>query len=500
MLLLVFLSSGLFLGWSLGANDAANVFGTAVGSRMIRFGRAAVICSVFLVLGSVIGGAGASHTLGKLGAVNALGGAFVTALAAGLTVAGMTRLSLPVSTSQAIVGAIVGWNLFTGSLTDTDALLRIVGTWVLCPVLAAVFAVLFYRLFSVVFRNLKLHLLWEDMLTRWALIAVGAFGSYSLGANNIANVMGVFVPVAPFGNLDVAGLFTITGTQQLFLLGSLAIALGVFTYSRRVMETVGGSLMHLTPQMALVVVLSQAVVLFLFSSQEIEAALLSAGLPPLPLVPVSSSQAVIGAVLGLGLLKGGHGIRYRVLGEISAGWVATPVVAGLVAFMALFFMQNTFGVDVARDRTWVVDEAAVNRVGRYGVNDPSLRGLLGVEFPSESSLERRLAASTGLDAAGRRRVVSAAEHDRFVVAWEIIEREFAQGVLTPEQLDSLRRLTGREYVHGWALLEDLGDGAPGWREPPASDRLARKRYEALSASVLSAFRADPGEAVVPDDR
>ena len=38
-----FLSSGLFLGWSLGANDAANVFGTAVGARMIRFTTAAMM-------------------------------------------------------------------------------------------------------------------------------------------------------------------------------------------------------------------------------------------------------------------------------------------------------------------------------------------------------------------------------------------------------------------------------------------------------------------------
>ena len=33
----LFLSSGLFLGWSLGANDAANVFGTAVATKMVRF-------------------------------------------------------------------------------------------------------------------------------------------------------------------------------------------------------------------------------------------------------------------------------------------------------------------------------------------------------------------------------------------------------------------------------------------------------------------------------
>ncbi len=45
---LFFLSSGLFLGWSLGANDAANVFGTAVGTRMVRFATATLICSVFV--------------------------------------------------------------------------------------------------------------------------------------------------------------------------------------------------------------------------------------------------------------------------------------------------------------------------------------------------------------------------------------------------------------------------------------------------------------------
>ena len=58
---LVFLAGGLFLGWSLGANDAANVFGTAVGTRMVKFGLAAAVCSLFVILGAVISGAGAAH-------------------------------------------------------------------------------------------------------------------------------------------------------------------------------------------------------------------------------------------------------------------------------------------------------------------------------------------------------------------------------------------------------------------------------------------------------
>ena len=117
-MILIYLSSGLFLGWSLGANDAANIFGTAVGTKMIRFRTAAIICGIFVTIGAVVGGSGATHTLGKLGAVNAIAGAFMVATAAGLTVFWMTKLKMPVSTSQAIVGAIIGWNLFTGSPTD----------------------------------------------------------------------------------------------------------------------------------------------------------------------------------------------------------------------------------------------------------------------------------------------------------------------------------------------------------------------------------------------
>ena len=48
--IIILLLGGLFLGWSLGANDAANVFGTAVGTRMVRFKTAAIVCSVLLYL------------------------------------------------------------------------------------------------------------------------------------------------------------------------------------------------------------------------------------------------------------------------------------------------------------------------------------------------------------------------------------------------------------------------------------------------------------------
>ncbi len=153
-----FLSSGLFLGWSLGANDASNVFGTAVGTRMLRFRTAAIFCSIFVILGAVISGAGASHTLGKLGSVNAVAGAFIVAFAAAMSVYLMTLARYPVSTSQAIVGAIIGWNLFSGSLTDYNSLTKIVMTWVACPVLSAFIAVVLYKLIVFCIKRSKIHM------------------------------------------------------------------------------------------------------------------------------------------------------------------------------------------------------------------------------------------------------------------------------------------------------------------------------------------------------
>ncbi|GMR24979.1 MAG: inorganic phosphate transporter [Ignavibacteria bacterium] len=337
-----YLLSGIFLGWSLGANDTANIFGTAVGTRMIRFRTAAIVTAIFVVLGAVISGAGATHTLGKLGAVNAIAGSFTVALAAAITVAWMTKLKLPVSTSQAIVGAIIGWNFFTGSPTDMNSLVKIVTTWVLSPLLAAALAFVIYKITMAVLPRWRVHLLKQDSYNRLGLLLVGAFGAYSLGANNIANVMGVFVPANPFTDLSFNTLITLSGTQQLFLLGAIAISVGVFTYSYKVMITVGNDLFKLTPVAALVVVLSESIVLFLFASKGLETWLASHGLPTIPLVPVSSSQAVIGAIVGIVLAKRGRGINLKVLGKISSGWITTPVIAAVISFVALYFAQNVF--------------------------------------------------------------------------------------------------------------------------------------------------------------
>lgn len=340
----IFLSSGLFLGWSLGSNDAANIFGTAVTSRMLRFRTAAILCAVFVVLGAVVSGAGAAHGLGKLGAVNALAGSFTVALSAALTVYTMTKWGLPVSTTQAVVGGIVGWNLFSDSPTDLASLSQIAGTWVASPILGALFAWLLYLALIFLIEHVKPHMLWLDHWTRLGLVLAGVFGAYSLGANNIGNVMGVFVDSSPLQDIQIGDLFALSGPQRLFLWGGLAIAVGVF-FSLPVMATIGKGIVPIGPLGGWVVVVSQALVLFIFSSSSLQKFVMDLGLPPIPLVPVSSSQAVVGAVCGIALARGIKGlrqIRWWEVAKIALGWVSTPISAALICFVLLFIVQNVF--------------------------------------------------------------------------------------------------------------------------------------------------------------
>lgn len=345
-MLSLYLVSGLFLGWSLGASDASNVFGTAVTTGMIRY-RTAVICAaIFVILGAFFGGSGTSKTLESLGAINALPGAFVVALSAAVSIYAMVVVKYPVSTSQAIVGAIVAWNIFSGRPTDTKIFMEIAATWVACPVLAAIFAMLLYKLTAKVIQLFRPTLFGLDRGLRVSLLIVGIFGSYSLGANNIANVVGVFIPSVNWPAIDIPLLGQVSGGGQLFLLGGIAIAVGVITYSRNVMDTVGKGIMPLTPMAAFVAVLAHSLVLFIFASKNLSAFVASVGLPAIPLVPVSSTQAIVGAVVGIGLLKGGHAIRWKMILKIASSWVTTPILAGIICLLLLFVMQNMFGQPV----------------------------------------------------------------------------------------------------------------------------------------------------------
>ena len=304
---------GVFLGWSLGSNDAANVFGTAVASRMVRYRTAIILIAVFVIAGAFLQGGPGIERVGNLtgaGDSRSAVSACIACVVAALTVTVMTTLKLPVSATQALTGAIIGMGLFLNPASvQWGSFGTMVTCWVFTPIGAAVIALILYPLLAWGLNAMRLGLLARAIVLKVAIVIAGAYGAYALGANNVGNVTGAFYGIEGYD-------YSVT---TLALIGGGAIALGALTYSRNVMFTVGSKLVALDSFSALVAVLAEAATVHVFAMLR---------------VPVSTSQAIVGAVLGIGLYKGVKTINGRTLMRIASGWVCTPAVAAGACYAA----------------------------------------------------------------------------------------------------------------------------------------------------------------------
>jgi len=290
---------GIFMGWALGANDAANVFGTAVANSMVRFRTAAILSSIFITVGAILEGYRGIETISSISS-QSLVSASISMLAAAISVTLMTRLGIPVSTSQAVVGSIIGIGLLRNDV-NWGVLLKVFICWIATPIAAIGVGFLAYRVGSHFFRKIR-SIQKQDMVLKVGAILFGIYGSYALGANNVANVSGVFGDIL--------------GPRMAALVGGLSISLGVASYSKRVMMTVGKKIIELDNFSAVVAVFSESLVVWLFA---------------LVGVPVSTSQAIVGGVVGAGMARGTAMVNKREVSRIIFGWLGTPAISCLVA-------------------------------------------------------------------------------------------------------------------------------------------------------------------------
>ncbi|XP_053905614.1 sodium-dependent phosphate transporter 1 isoform X2 [Cuculus canorus] len=144
------------LAFSVGANDVANSFGTAVGSGVVTLRQACILASIFETVGSALLGAKVSETIRKglidvemynckqsllmAGSISAMFGSAVWQLVASF-------LKLPISGTHCIVGATIGFSLVAKGQEGVkwSELLKIVLSWFISPLLSGIMsAVLFF--------------------------------------------------------------------------------------------------------------------------------------------------------------------------------------------------------------------------------------------------------------------------------------------------------------------------------------------------------------------
>ena len=354
MWIFLLLSAGLFMGWSLGTNDAANAFGTAVATRVVRYRTAIIIIAVMVLLGAILLGhqnidklssiatnnevvasetdvqqALADNSLEDLRLKSALK-AFIVFACAAITVFVMSYLKFPVSANQSITGAVIGWGLcyadysnpavLEGNLTE---MLEFASTWIINPMGAMVISFVLVFLSKKLLENRLTSMKRYDQIVKIGYLAAGAFSAFSIGQNSSASVTAFYY--------DATGLGAnvLTDARITAVLGGVAIALGVLTFSKRVMMTVGGEIAQISQVDGFVVIVASALTVLLMGK--------------LIGIPVSTSQSVVGAVVGAGLVGGVKKVNFGVFKRIAVAWVSSPTAAGLLTYIVALCTKSYFG-------------------------------------------------------------------------------------------------------------------------------------------------------------
>ena len=384
------------MAWNIGANDVANSMASAVGAKAITIRQAIFIAGILNIVGAAFIGSHVTNTIRK-GIVStevltdphlALIGALSALLAAALWVSFATWKSLPVSTTHSIVGAMIGFGIMAGgfSVINWTKLAAVVMSWVISPVFSIVIAYLMFKLIvftilskkdsfagalklspffigiasfivvlSFLFKTplgkklsmgtpvalvvaMTLALIFgfagkrllkrliknkksngTEEIFRRIQIGTSCYVALAQGANDVANAIG---PLAVIYFLVKTGSVGDRVPVPVFLLvfGGIGIACGVGMAGHRVMETIGTKITTLTNTRGFSVDFAAATTVLVASKMGL---------------PVSTTHAAVGGVLGVGLARGLEAVNFGIIYKIMLYWVLT-VPAAAVTSMVIF--------------------------------------------------------------------------------------------------------------------------------------------------------------------
>ena len=393
----------LYMAWAIGANDVANAMGTSVGSGALTVWGAILVAAIFEFAGAFFAGGHVTDTVRKgmldislIGRDQLIYGMLGSLAAAGTLLVVATRFGLPVSTTHAIVGAIVGFGVVSigPEVVNWGKIGQIVLSWLTSPLLAGVIAfgifqftrakvldtkdpvvqirklgpVFFFLVFFIIglvtlFKGLKPLKL--DLNLTQALIGstlLGFVGS-GLGIFFIRRVqLGPEDPKHRFSRVEkiFVVLQILTACAIAFAHGSndVANAIGpLAAISSAISGADLGGKASVSPWMLAIGGIGIIFGLATWGYRVMEtvgkriteltpsrgfAAQLAAATTIVVAsrmgIPISTTPTLVGAVLGVGLARGISALDLRVVGKIIASWVATlPIAAGLSMFFYFFF-------------------------------------------------------------------------------------------------------------------------------------------------------------------
>ena len=157
------------------------------------------------------------------------------------------------------------------------------------------------------------------------LMVVTACGmAFAHGSNDVANAIGPVAAVISIAQEGVVGQKSPVSIWIL-LLGGMGIVVGLATFGRHVIATVGTKITHLTPSRGFAAELGAATTIVLASGTGI---------------PISTTHTLVGGILGVGIARGISAIDLSVVGRIFLSWIITIPIGGVLAIVFFFILKS----------------------------------------------------------------------------------------------------------------------------------------------------------------
>ncbi|MGC8819318.1 MAG: anion permease [Athalassotoga sp.] len=308
MIFVIILASAL-VGWSLGRNNIATLFGPSVVSGVMNYRIATVVAGIFVLAGSIVHGSAGLSTVNSITKVS-LDISLSASIGTAILIILMTHFSIPTSITQGIVGSLVGLGMINGYV-NWNIVLKVAIFWAMAPFGAIVISFISHKLLSIQFNKIR-SLRKRQTILQIMTLLFGIYASYSLGANNVANVVGPFVGK---GMLN---------TPQALLIGGSVMAFGSLMSSKKVIYSVGKNITSMEPFDASIAVFAESTTLFVYS-------LLG--------IPTSSVQSSIGSTIGVGFVKGLKTMNFKGISRMITGWIITPFLTALISIVIYIFLK-----------------------------------------------------------------------------------------------------------------------------------------------------------------
>jgi len=387
---------GFYMAWNIGANDVANSMASSVGAKAITVRQAIVIASILNLVGAAFIGSHVTDTIRK-GIVSneilndphiAFVGALAALLSAALWVSFATWKSMPISTTHSIVGAMIGFGIIAGGFKAIQwgKLTSVILSWIISPALSIIISFIMFSIIKrlIISRNdsfdraLKLSPFFVGIsifivvlsflfktplgntlsigtpmavliailiavligyiakfflkrvkrnisgdngegIFRYIQVGTACYVALAQGANDVANAIAPLAVIYFFVNTGTVG-DQVPVPFFLLIFGGVGIALGITMAGRRVMETLGTKITHLSNSRGFCVEFAAATTVLIASKLGL---------------PVSTTHAAVGGVLGVGMARGMEALNLRLVYEIVFYWLLTLPAAAFTC-MAIY--------------------------------------------------------------------------------------------------------------------------------------------------------------------